>query len=943
MAALLLAVGHVRINAQVFGSDTLKYNPGHYIAVADGQNVADVDLLFSPEVRGLNKRYTWRELEPEPGVYDFSSISNDLNILAEGDKQLLLFLVDKSFNGTMIMPDYLADHTITDGSTVIANRWDPYIVERLLLLGDTLAATFDTTANFEGIALQESALSLSSEVMDAYGYTTDLYRDALIEALSGLANHFKHSRVFWYMNFFPRNNNYLYQVIDALLDLNVVISGPDILPYRTGLQLHTYPVYAYYYGKLPLACSAQYHSYMHHTNDLSASEIEEVPEEGYIPMDGIFRFGRDVLKLNYIFWTYKTWAPGDEYSVYDAYEVMQDYPVFNYPLSGIDSWNHIGPDQPGTRYNGVIEKHVTDTAAYLYRFTGPYMDAAVKFDPMKARTQSGISITFRSSSPAIRMHFDTLANSSHRTRNFGVFMDGELYKDGISELDFTIENSDEEMHNWEVWLPVFSGVVFKGLDLVDGYEPEVLPVEDKPVYVAIGNSITHGVGQSHGSHLTYPYHLADTLGYRLYNLGIGGSRINSGITANLNRLPSPPALITVLWGYNDAVYSATGLSQVMDDYRNLVRTLAENHPGATICGILQTYTPTNETNNPENSIQLLRAGQSSVLKELNLEYGNIRIIDGWEITTAEDLADAVHLNDDGAQRFAYRLAGRLKKETPFAPPAAEWHYGEKFYSGDDLDYIWFHIDGDTIIHGRKCSVLRKRHQLGCYLRPGTEYLYTDSGIVWLWDAPSGSFQKLYDFNARKGDTWHFTYTGDDEESMHCSVTVDSVYYTDVNEQDLLSMDVTYKLEFGTLEPEYTSTITQRIGDHNYLFNFYPESAGHCNQNLTDGLRCYHDNDIGLFKTGTVECDQVLSGTGSSPVFIPGKIRVFPNPGYGHFRIRGIDARGGSFSLINASGVIVKEGALLVNELHIEGLAPGPYFLLVTDKENHRDGEMIILD
>lgn len=303
----------------LLAEDSLKYNPGHYLAVNQYHDLNGFEFLDEPTVVGISKRYNWGNLEPDSGIYDFSEILHDLNLLEQHNKKLLVFFIEKSFDGSEIMPEYLSEYTIVDEKIVISNRWHPYIVERMLLLADTLASLIDDSESFEGIAIQESALSLSKEALNENNYTPEAYRGALVETLNGLSERFTTSRVFWYMNFFPGKQEYLYEVIDKVNYDNLVICGPDILPYRIGLERITYPVYFHYYGKIPLGCSVQWSGYQHHKNDTTIKD-EPLHPEGYIPMEEIYKFGRDSLKLNYIFWQYIPYLSGGKNTIYDAME-----------------------------------------------------------------------------------------------------------------------------------------------------------------------------------------------------------------------------------------------------------------------------------------------------------------------------------------------------------------------------------------------------------------------------------------------------------------------------------------------------------------------------------------------------------------------------------------------------------------------------------------------
>jgi hypothetical protein len=45
----------------------------------------------------------------------------------------------------------------------------------------------------------------------------------------------------------------------------------------------------------------------------------------------------------------------------------------------------------------------------------------------------------------------------------------------------------------------------------------------------------------------------------------------------------------------------------------------------------------------------------------------------------------------------------------FAPVGAEWYYSEQFAFSGDLNYIKFTSEKDTLIYGKNCKKISKRH------------------------------------------------------------------------------------------------------------------------------------------------------------------------------------------------------------------------------------------
>lgn len=305
-----------------------KYHPGHYVALPryDDSAGAITDSMRSGVV-GVQVRYTWRELEPSYGNYDFTPIAEDLNQLSVLDGQLVAFLVDKSFNGERFTPEYLwDDHTLPfegafAGPGYVAKRWDPYVVERMKHLLSAMATAFDAHPRFEGVAIQETALGLDDATLVAEGYTAERYRDALMDVLQNGAAAMPRSRVFWYANFLPWGQAYLADVADGVTPHGVAVGGPDVLPDNWALENLTYPILRDLGPEVMVFNSAQFHSYRHEHLDPEAATRYWTPRE-------IMEFARDDLKVRYLFWNRLT-SPqlADSYSIHDAYPLMAEGPL----------------------------------------------------------------------------------------------------------------------------------------------------------------------------------------------------------------------------------------------------------------------------------------------------------------------------------------------------------------------------------------------------------------------------------------------------------------------------------------------------------------------------------------------------------------------------------------------------------------------------------------
>jgi hypothetical protein len=302
-----------------------KFHGGHYVSIGRAETANGFSAALTKGITGVQMRYRWADLEPEPDHYQFAAIARDLEAAKAAGVQLVVLIEDKSFTEEVPTPAYLNEkYTVRNHNRGFsALRWDPYVVDRLEKLVAALGAQFDCSPNFEGVGFQETSPSLDDSSLDASGYTPEKYRDALIGLLRSATASVPRSRVFWYMNFLPRNQRYVGDIASAVIGTGVVMGGPDILPDNRALQKRAYPYYDEFRGRLKLFNSMQHNSYRHrHGGNESGGS--------YWSLEDLFQFARNKLHVDYLFWDYHPQrVPPDSHNWDDAREVIARYPTFS--------------------------------------------------------------------------------------------------------------------------------------------------------------------------------------------------------------------------------------------------------------------------------------------------------------------------------------------------------------------------------------------------------------------------------------------------------------------------------------------------------------------------------------------------------------------------------------------------------------------------------------
>jgi hypothetical protein len=314
-----------------------KYHPGHYVSIGRAELRRGVSTAFGEGVRGIQLRYRWADLEPAENQYDFSSVARDLDAAGKANLQFVAMIEDKTFQDEPALPAYLDErYSLRSKRGYTAMRWDPYVVERMSKLVQAFGRRFDCNPYLEGIAFQETAPSLDASQLERSGYTPEKYRDALVRILRSASDSLPRSRVFWYMNFLPGNQDYIADIARDLAGTGVVMGGPDILPDNRALERRVYPFYAEFRGRLKLFGSMQNDSYRHprgggKVKGAGHPEADvRVGPAGYWSMEDLYVFARDRLHVNYIFWQYRPRPqPPDSHDWSDAREVIARHPTLS--------------------------------------------------------------------------------------------------------------------------------------------------------------------------------------------------------------------------------------------------------------------------------------------------------------------------------------------------------------------------------------------------------------------------------------------------------------------------------------------------------------------------------------------------------------------------------------------------------------------------------------
>ena len=289
-----------------------EWHPGHYLYIGTA-GIDGSKFSLSSKFRGVEKLYTWEQLEPSEGNYQFGAIHSDLQTLKRLNKHLIVQFQAKAFGHSGSRPNNCTPSDLKGSQKAGGGQfrgtyvngtgaldpvfWDPAVRARLhrlyVHLGQYLSADANASA-LESVCLSESAVSQSPQnlsTQNIFTYSEAAYIAALTDGFTALNAALQHATVIQYTNFISSGageSAALRSLVSNERAAGVGLGGPDLCPPQYGHPSMQAPngVYGLFPGQsnaIPLGIAVQ------------SSDAVGEPQV-------TFRFGRDQLKLNYIYW-----------------------------------------------------------------------------------------------------------------------------------------------------------------------------------------------------------------------------------------------------------------------------------------------------------------------------------------------------------------------------------------------------------------------------------------------------------------------------------------------------------------------------------------------------------------------------------------------------------------------------------------------------------------
>ncbi len=284
----------------------------------DRKAIVHHPFLTHPRFAGAQIMYSWRDLEPRKGRYDFAMIEKDLAYLQKHGKKLFVQLQDVTFYPKYkAVPQYLLTDAYDGGAVKqyyadgkpggwVAKRWSEKVQQEFARFLLAFGEAFD--GKIEGINLQETAIEIRAD--DDPRFSEEAYVAGLKANMLALKQAFPRSITMQYANFVPGewlpwdDKGYLRSIYAYGEEIGVGLGAPDLIITRKAQLNH--PLRLMHEGEytVPLGIAIQDGNYTGKTGaDLDYSEAKDsgdASRKNMVPL--LHAFAQDFLNVRYMFW-----------------------------------------------------------------------------------------------------------------------------------------------------------------------------------------------------------------------------------------------------------------------------------------------------------------------------------------------------------------------------------------------------------------------------------------------------------------------------------------------------------------------------------------------------------------------------------------------------------------------------------------------------------------
>ena len=274
---------------------------------------------------------------------------------------------------------------------------------------------------------------------------------------------------------------------------------------------------------------------------------------------------------------------------------------------------------------------------------------------VRSNIPSAVHLAFYTKAKTIKIEYK-LGDKARDWAFFDLIIDGVMTQsieviNDFGVVEFTLSGNDKVKN--EIYLPHLVGVEIK----MPKADEELIPVvEDKKLWLALGDSITQGMVSKHPS-FTYPVIVSRHLGYDLLNCGVGGISFNAD---ELDYIGKEPDLITIALGCND--WDKFDSNEVEKQVTLYVEKLISLYTCRNIYGILPIYR--SDLNEVKHGATFTE--HREVIKKVYEKYDFIKVLDGFKFVPHDNeffddpIELQVHPSDKGFLCYSLGLISAIK-------------------------------------------------------------------------------------------------------------------------------------------------------------------------------------------------------------------------------------------------------------------------------------------
>jgi hypothetical protein len=309
----------------------VKWHPGHYVYLGfddDEQYMAEM-LKRSPRFRGVKLFHVWRTLEPQKDQYDFSRIRAQLAKAERLRTRVVLYVEVQTYHdGRNYTPDYITGPEYGGGTyrTPIGGInpvwWNAAVAARIGKLYEAIGREFNRHPRLEGFTTMETSTPIHPNDMptNIERHTNEGVLQASLVMVKAMHDAFPNTVTVQFTNY-PLE--ILPGLTDAIAHSRVGLGGPDIFLGSKWLRVGVYTYYPKLAGIVPLGTAVQWDNY--------AKRDHRGPVDDP-PILELYRYGRDRLRNNYLYWDIRR-EPKDYFA--DVVKALNDWRFPTDPAGGL--------------------------------------------------------------------------------------------------------------------------------------------------------------------------------------------------------------------------------------------------------------------------------------------------------------------------------------------------------------------------------------------------------------------------------------------------------------------------------------------------------------------------------------------------------------------------------------------------------------------------------